>query len=192
MSLKYLSSRCFIKDLVELFNKLNTKKWISLFLCASEIMMQKSVNNSCPSILKAARIKNLNIIFQGFETCSLLAERKGFFQKTFIYFTAVGLSCSMWGLVPWPGIKPGPPALGARSPQPLDHQGSPRNTLNSLTGHSSYHLKVCFTQISCSVFLTFLHSRNSNIYPRKKNRRRGAKSSSGPSLIIFPIFYHVV
>ena len=23
------------------------------------------------------------------------------------------LSCSMWDLVPWPGIKPGPPALGA-------------------------------------------------------------------------------
>ena len=26
------------------------------------------------------------------------------------------LSCSMWGLVPHPGIKPGPPALGAWSP----------------------------------------------------------------------------
>ena len=25
------------------------------------------------------------------------------------------LSCSMWDLVPWPGIKPGPPALGAQS-----------------------------------------------------------------------------
>ena len=25
------------------------------------------------------------------------------------------LSCGMWGLVPWPGIKPGPPALGVRS-----------------------------------------------------------------------------
>ena len=24
------------------------------------------------------------------------------------------LSCGMWGLVPWPGIKPGPPALGAQ------------------------------------------------------------------------------
>ena len=81
MSLKYLSSRCIIKDLVELFNKLNTKKWISLFLCASETMVQKSINNSCPSILKAAGKRNLNIIFQGFETCSLLAERKTFFKK---------------------------------------------------------------------------------------------------------------
>ena len=25
------------------------------------------------------------------------------------------LSCGMWDLVPWPGIEPGPPALGARS-----------------------------------------------------------------------------
>ena len=25
------------------------------------------------------------------------------------------LSCSMWDLVPWPGMEPGPPALGAQS-----------------------------------------------------------------------------
>ena len=24
-------------------------------------------------------------------------------------------SCSMWDLVPWPGIEPGPPAMGAQS-----------------------------------------------------------------------------
>ena len=28
---------------------------------------------------------------------------------------SLGLSCSMWDLVPWPGIKPGLPALGAWS-----------------------------------------------------------------------------
>ena len=32
------------------------------------------------------------------------------------------LSCSMWGLVPWPGIKHAPPALGAQS---LGHPESP-------------------------------------------------------------------
>ena len=32
-------------------------------------------------------------------------------------------SCSMWDLVPGPGIEPGPPALGAQS-LPLDHQAS--------------------------------------------------------------------
>ena len=26
------------------------------------------------------------------------------------------LSCGMWDLVPWPGIEPGPPALGGQSP----------------------------------------------------------------------------
>ena len=32
----------------------------------------------------------------------------------FIYlFGCVSLGCSMWDLVPWPGIKPGPPALEA-------------------------------------------------------------------------------
>ena len=33
-----------------------------------------------------------------------------------IYLAAPGLSCSMWDLAPWPGIKPGPPALGAQGP----------------------------------------------------------------------------
>ena len=32
-----------------------------------------------------------------------------------IYLAALGLSCSMWHLVPWPGIKSGSPALGIRS-----------------------------------------------------------------------------
>ena len=35
-------------------------------------------------------------------------------------------TCSMWDLVPWPGIKPWPPALGTWS---LDHQGSPSQLL---------------------------------------------------------------
>ena len=38
--------------------------------------------------------------------------KKNFFL---IYVTAPGLSCSTWDLVPWPGIEPSPPALGARS-----------------------------------------------------------------------------
>ena len=38
-----------------------------------------------------------------------------FFNVYFIYLAVLGLSCNMWDLVPWPGIKPGPPALGARS-----------------------------------------------------------------------------
>ena len=29
-----------------------------------------------------------------------------------VYLAVPGLSCGVWDLVPWPGIKPGPPALG--------------------------------------------------------------------------------
>ena len=32
-----------------------------------------------------------------------------------LYLAMLGLSCSMWGLVPWPGIKPRLPALGVWS-----------------------------------------------------------------------------
>ena len=38
-----------------------------------------------------------------------------FYFKIFISLTALGLSCSMWDLVPWPGIKSGPPALGTQN-----------------------------------------------------------------------------
>ena len=33
-------------------------------------------------------------------------------KKIFIYLAVLGLSWGMWNLVPWPGIKPRPPALG--------------------------------------------------------------------------------
>ena len=38
-----------------------------------------------------------------------------FFFLISISLTSPGLSCSIWDLVPWPGIEPGPPELGARS-----------------------------------------------------------------------------
>ena len=40
-----------------------------------------------------------------------------FFKKNcwFIYLAAPDLRCRMWALVPWPGIEPGPPALGVWS-----------------------------------------------------------------------------
>ena len=42
------------------------------------------------------------------------------------------LNCSMWDLVPRPGIKPVPLAMGTQS-QPLDHQGSPEPILLNMT-----------------------------------------------------------
>ena len=47
-----------------------------------------------------------------------LCPKVHFFFYSFlknIYLYALGLSCTLWNLVPWPGIKPGPPALGAQS-----------------------------------------------------------------------------
>ena len=37
-----------------------------------------------------------------------------FFLYLIIYLAAPDLSCSMWDLVPWPGIEPGAPYFGSR------------------------------------------------------------------------------
>ena len=47
------------------------------------------------------------------------ADHLFFFFNNYFYLPALGLSCSMWDLVPWPGIEPGPLALGA---QRLSHR----------------------------------------------------------------------
>ena len=39
-----------------------------------------------------------------------------FFLIIYLFFLAMpGLNCGMWDLVPWPGIEPGPPSLGAQN-----------------------------------------------------------------------------
>ena len=43
----------------------------------------------------------------------------------FIYLAALGLSCGMWDLVPWPGVEPRPPALGVWSLSHWTTRGSP-------------------------------------------------------------------
>ena len=54
------------------------------------------------------------------------------FKKYFIYLTALGLSFGipilswgMWDLVPWLGVEPRSPALGAWTLKPLDQRGRP-------------------------------------------------------------------
>ena len=39
------------------------------------------------------------------------------------FLAALGLSCSMWNLVPWPRIKPGSPSLEAWGLYPVDQEG---------------------------------------------------------------------
>ena len=52
------------------------------------------------------------VFHHGFVTC--LYYYHFFFFKVLIYLTTPDLSCSMQDLIPWTGIKPGPPALGAQ------------------------------------------------------------------------------
>ena len=63
---------------------------------------------------------------------SLFLSCSFFFLST--YLPAPGLSCSMQDLVPWPGTKPRPPALGVWSgraeSRPLYSQGSPWGIFN--------------------------------------------------------------
>ena len=52
--------------------------------------------------------------------------KDGFFSFFLIIYLAVlGLSCSMWDLVPWPEIKLKPSALGAQSPSHWTTRGVP-------------------------------------------------------------------
>ena len=55
------------------------------------------------------------LILKAIEDYFFKSFSKFFFFKVFIYLAALGLSCGTWDLVPWAGIKPQPPALGARS-----------------------------------------------------------------------------
>ena len=48
---------------------------------------------------------------------------RGFKKYIFVYLAALGLSCDTRDLVPWPGIEPGPHALGVWSPSHWDHRG---------------------------------------------------------------------
>ena len=49
----------------------------------------------------------------------------------FIYLAVLGLSCSMWDIVPWPGIKPKLPALGAQSPSYLPGKSLSFNNMDA-------------------------------------------------------------
>ena len=65
-----------------------------------------------------------------------------FFQfYSFIYWAVLGLSCSMWNLVPWPVIKPGPCredrvlAPGQGSPHVNCFKDSSSSVLGSVCSH---------------------------------------------------------
>ena len=72
-----------------------------------------------------------------------------FFFFLTIYLVALGLSCSMWDLAPWPGIKPRPPASTAPSLShwtttevPERNLDSTKLLFRSVKGVESQHIKT--------------------------------------------------
>ena len=138
----------------------------------------------------------LNLFSRKFqEFWQILEEKNGntanhitFLKKyLFIYLAAPHLRCSMQDLVPWPGIEPGPPAMGVRSLNHWTTRKSPdhllmwlQNTLNKLhekimhcvqysycykiCWHSLYHISLT---VRSKIFRNTEHSRY-NINSRKK------------------------
>ena len=81
--------------------------------------LQRAVDCGCPPgpslILKGVLIRASGLVF----LWKLWQIKPSWFHESLflknIYLVMLGLSCGMWYLVPWPGSKPGPPALGAWS-----------------------------------------------------------------------------
>ena len=73
----------------------------------------------------------------------LVAARGVLVAARGILVAACGIfSCGMWDLVPWPGIKPGPPELGARSLSHWTTREVPSFTV------SIFHFKKVFPSLS--------------------------------------------
>ena len=70
-----------------------------------------------------------------------------FFFSFNIYLAALGLSCGMWDLVPWPGIRPRPPSLGVWS----FSQWTTREAQQCLfLKNCCYFIMLLYVQFTCS------------------------------------------
>ena len=98
----------------------------------------------------------------------------------FIYLAALCLSCNMCDLLPWPGIEPWLPALGAQN---LSHQTSREvptwdlctNKISSLFIISSVSLSGCSVQFSHSVV-------SDSLRPHESQHARPPCSSQTPGV----------
>ena len=71
------------------------------------------------------------------------------FLKNICLFGCDGIfSCSMWNLVPWPVMKPGPPALGVQN---LNHW-----TTRGIPNHIHFLFFLKQTNLSCATELSYL------------------------------------
>ena len=79
------------------------------------------------------------------------SQLHSFLKTFFIYLAVPGLSCGLWDLVLWPGIKPMPPALGARNLSHWKPRKSPGFTLFILFFIIFIYLWLCCTGFSLVV-----------------------------------------
>ena len=105
-------------------------------------------------------LNSLTFIWDLFSTGVLItfSYHRILFLKIFIYLAVLSLSCSiyrifscgMWDLVPWPGIEPGPPALGAWR---LSHRTTRKvPPFGFVSFYNTYHLSP---PTSCFCFVLF-------------------------------------
>ena len=110
-----------------------------------------------------------------------------FFKKyLLIYLAAPGLSCSMWDLVPWPGIEPGPPALGAER---VNHRTSrevpaeiffkPKVLFCTYSVHCIYLLSYFFPSIQHSISTFFPAPTGILLVMLSKTMRRSSSETLG-------------
>ena len=92
-------------------------------------------HHMCPTCLlpKSQNIKQkqyCNKLSEGLKNGPHQKKSKKGIKKKFIYLSVPSLSCSMWDLVPWPGMKPGPLALWVQS---LSHWTTREVPVNSIS-----------------------------------------------------------
>ena len=98
---------------------------------------------------------------QGFQKYLFFKKKK----TTKLYLAAPGLRCRMqvgsycalWGLVPWPGIEPGTPSLGAQSLSPW--------TTKEVSRNNSYSCLPVILRVGLITMPWFTQLRNSGIIP---------------------------
>ena len=81
----------------------------------------------------------------------------------FIYLAALGLSGSVWALVSWPEIEPGPPALGAQSLSHWTTKEVPMAlSLSYQITHSTWYKKHHFPLVFISPCVTTISVRSAS------------------------------
>ena len=89
-------------------------------------------------------------------------------QRIFFFLVVPDLSCGMRDLVPWPGIEPRPPALGAQS-YPLDHPW--KSQVQKSVGNSLQFLKKLSMELPYDSAIPLL-----DMYPKRTENKYSNKN----------------